>query len=322
MAQSKRLEERNLLQPLQQKYNEQIIALWQTCLPQFQLTERLLQQNVWNSPYVLQEGSALKVIDEQVVGIVIAKAWHDTHGIKLNAEHGWIQMLLVHPDYRRQGIGDELYSFAEKALLIKGVKKIQIGGDVGHVLCGVPLTQEAGVTFVEKHGYKRLVESVDFVRELTKPLVMPEHDGAEFVLLKPEEKDVFLQFMARAFPGRWTFEAYDYFAYGGTGRDYVVVKKDGHIVGFCRMNDEQSAWQGPNYNWAEQFESLGGIGPLGVEAAYRKFGYGRAVVEAAEVYLQQRGKKTLFIDWTDLIAFYEKLGYTIWQNYGIYVKQV
>ena len=311
-----------MLQPLQQQYEEQILKLWNTCLPTFQLTKRLLQQNIWASPYILQEGSALKIVDEQVVGLVVAKAWHDTHGIALNKEHGWISMLLVHPKYRGQQIGTELYQYAEQALTESGVKKLQIGGDIGHLLCGVPLTEKAGVAFVEKQGFRRLVESVDFVRKLTEPLNMPIREGFEFAVLQQDEQQAFLQFMQRAFPGRWTFEAHDYFAQGGTGRDYIVAKKDGQIVGFCRMNDEKTAWQGPNYNWAEQFDFLGGIGPLGVDEAYRKYGLGRGVVEAAEAVLQQRGKKMLFIDWTDLFTFYEKLGYTIWQHYGIYVKQV
>lgn len=292
------------------------------CLPDFKLTDRLLEQNTWQSPYVLQEGSAIKKLDGKIVGVVIAKMWHETHGIALNKEHGWIQMLLVHPDYRQQKIGTELYKFAEQALLKNGVKKVQIGGDLGHLLCGVPLAQQAGVAFAEMFGFKQVVESVDFTKSITKPLSPPQKDNVEFVLLEKDEQQQLLEFMAQSFPGRWTFEAHDYFVQGGTGRDYVVVKWEGKIVGFCRINDEYSAWKGPNYNWAEQFDQLGGIGPLGVNEDYRKYGLGRAVIEAAEFYLQQRGKKTLFIDWTDLIAFYEKLGYTVWKNYGIFVKQV
>lgn len=311
-----------MLQSLTKQYENEILTLWQACLPDFQLTARLLEQNVWQSPYVLQEGSALKLQDGQVVGVVIAKVWQDTHGVELNKAHGWIQMLLVHPEYRQQKIATELYEYAEQALVKNGVTKIQIGGDLGHLLCGIPLKEKAGLAFAEKMGFQQLVESVDFTRVVTEPLTLPQKEQAQFAVLKEDEQEQFLEFISEAFPGRWTFEAHDYFAQGGTGRDYVVVKWADKIVGFCRINDEQSAWKGPNYNWAEQFEQLGGIGPLGIAEPYRKYGLGRAVVEAAEYYLQARGKKTLFIDWTDLIAFYEKLGYTIWRNYGIFVKQV
>ncbi|MCH7323100.1 GNAT family N-acetyltransferase [Solibacillus sp. MA9] len=311
-----------MLKPLTKEFHEEILNLWNECLPDFLLTARLFDQNTWQSPYVLQEGSAVKILDDKVVGVVIAKSWHDTYGVELNKAHGWIQMLLVHPDYRQQKIATALYKHAEQALIEKGVSKIQIGGDLGHLLCGIPLTQQAGVAFAEKFGFKQLVESVDFTRMVTDPQALPQKENAEFVLLQPEEQQQFLDFISNSFPGRWTFEANDYFAKGGTGRDYVVVKWEGQIVGFCRINDEQSAWKGPNYNWAEQFGNLGGIGPLGINEHYRKYGLGRAVVKAAEYYLQQRNKTTLFIDWTDLIAFYEKLGYSVWKNYGIFVKQV
>ncbi|MER2128303.1 GNAT family N-acetyltransferase [Solibacillus sp.] len=311
-----------MLKTLSKNDHTAILNLWNSCLPDLQLTDRLLEQNTWQSPFVLQEGSAVKEQDGQIVGVVIAKMWHDTHGITLNKAHGWIQMLVVHPDYRRQKIATELYEYAERALTERGVTKIQLGGDVGHLVCGVPLAEQAGVEFAQAKGFKRLVESVDFIKNVTAPFTLPINEQAEFVLLKQEEQQAFLAFIEKAFPGRWTFEAHDYFAQGGTGRDYVVVKWAGEIVGFCRINDEHSAWKGPNYNWAEQFEQLGGIGPLGIAESYRKYGLGRAVVEAAEYYLQQRGKQTLFIDWTDLIVFYEKLGYNVWKNYGIYVKQV
>lgn len=311
-----------MLKPLIKESHKDIVDLWNICLPDFKLSDRLLEQNTWQSPYVLDEGSAIKEIDGKVAGVVIAKVWHETHGVSLNKEHGWIQMLLVHPDYRQQKIATELYQYAEQALINNGIKKIQFGGDLGHLLCGVPLDQQEGVAFAEKFGFKRVVESVDFTKNIIEPLSLPEKNDVQFILLELEEQQQLIDFMNQSFPGRWTFEAHDYFAHGGTGRDYVVVKWKDKIVGFCRINDEHSAWKGPNYNWAEQFDRLGGIGPLGVKEGYRKYGLGRAVIEAAEYYLQQRGKETFFIDWTDLIAFYEKLGYTIWKDYGIFVKQV
>lgn len=311
-----------MLKPVTKESHKDIIDLWNVCLPDFKLTDRLLEQNTWQSPYMLPEGSALKEVDGKIVGVVISKVWHETYGVSLNKEHGWIQMLLVHPDYRQQKLATELYLYAEQALLKNGIKKIQLGGDLGHLLCGVPLEEREGVAFAENFGFKQVVESVDFIKNVTEPLSLPEKNNVQFVLLEKNEQQQFIEFMAYSFPGRWTFEAYDYFARGGTGRDYVVVKWEGKIVGFCRINDEHSAWKGPNYNWAEQFDRLGGIGPLGINADYRKYGLGRAVIEASEYYLQQRGKETFFIDWTDLIVFYEKLGYTIWKDYGIFVKQV
>lgn len=163
-----------MLKPVTKESHKDIVDLWNICLPDFKLSDRLLEQNTWQSPYVLDEGSAIKELDGKIVGVVVAKVWHDTHGVSLNKEHGWIQMLLVHPDYRQQKIATELYQYAEKALLNNGIKKIQLGGDLGHLICGVPLGEREGVAFAEKFGFKRVVESVDFTKTITEPLSLPE----------------------------------------------------------------------------------------------------------------------------------------------------
>ena len=81
-------------------------------------------------------------------------------------------MLIVHPDYRRQKIATELYEYAERALTERGVAKIQLGGDVGHLVCGVPLAEQAGVgSLAQAKGFEgQLVESVDFIKML-QPLL-------------------------------------------------------------------------------------------------------------------------------------------------------
>lgn len=163
-----------MLKPVTKESHQDIIDLWNIVLPDFKLSDRLLEQNTWQSPYVLKEGSAIKEIDGKIAGVVIAKVWRKTHEVSLNKEHGWIQMLLVHPDYRQQKIATELYQHAEQALYNNGIKKIQLGGDLGHLLCGIPLSQRAGIAFAEKFGFKKVVESVDFSKTVTEPLSLPE----------------------------------------------------------------------------------------------------------------------------------------------------
>jgi len=42
-----------------------------------------------------------------------------------------------------------------------------------------------------------------------------------------------LQFFQPCFPDRWLYEALNYFEKGGTGREFVVLKKDGKLKGFA-----------------------------------------------------------------------------------------
>ncbi|WBX82247.1 GNAT family N-acetyltransferase [Virgibacillus salarius] len=114
-----------------------------------------------------------------------------------------------------------------------------------------------------------------------------------------------------------------YFKHGGTGREFVVLKKNQHIIGFCRINDASSPIIAQNVYWSPLFnEALGGIGPLGVDEQERGNGYGKMVVQAGIHYLRERGINRIVIDWTGLVNFYKQLDYGVWKSYWYYVKDL
>jgi len=99
------------------------------------------------------------------------------------------------------------------------------------------------------------------------------------------------------------------------------LKKDDEIVGFCRINDQDSPFIAQNTYWAPLYNNeLAGLGPLGIDAKERGNGYGLAIVEAAIAFLRKRGHRRIVIDWTDLVDFYAKLGYQKWKTYHSYKK--
>ena len=114
-----------------------------------------------------------------------------------------------------------------------------------------------------------------------------------------------------------------YFQLGGEGREFVILKKDGRIIGFCRINDDESPMIAQNMYWRTLFsQSVGGIGPLGIDENEQKQGYGLAIVQAGIAFLQARKIESIIIDWTILVEFYEKLDFSIWKTYGIYLKNI
>src|SRR5699024_1734595 len=94
----------------------------------------------------------------------------------------------------------------------------------------------------EAKGYINNGREYDLLREYTgdEGKTLPEMDNVEFTLLDQKEKEAFLAFLYRCFPGRWEYEALEYFRKGGTGREFVVLRKNNRIIGFCRINDEHS----------------------------------------------------------------------------------
>ena len=299
-----------------------IIDLWNRNVdPAFPMTKALFQQNTVEDENILHEGTAVVVDKGQVIAVVVSKIIKDAKKVPMQMDKGWIHLLLVDKAYRSQGIGTQLLQKAEHALQQAGMIKIQIGGDLLHYFCGIPEHDQTTQQFLVKHGYEPGQVMTDLTHTLKEQVELPTFEEIHFEPLAFEEKEAFLTFMHDAFPGRWEYEAIVYFEKGGTGKEFVVAKKGNDIIGFCRMNDVTGPTIAQNMNWSTAFEgNFGGIGPLGIEASARKGGYGLGITKAAVHFLQKRGVETILIDWTTIIEFYAKLGFTPWQNYHMYSK--
>ncbi|WP_010677294.1 GNAT family N-acetyltransferase [Bacillus timonensis] len=310
---------------LDEQWVSQIVNLWNRELgADFPMREVLFKQNSIQDPNVLLSGSYVALNNQdQVVGFVVAKCVQDKKETLLSQEVGYIQALLVDSQFRHQGIGSALLEGAEKALQKQGCNTIFLGRDPAHYFPGVPLEYEDTKKWFEKRNYEASEVASDLFR-MFKP-------DEKFDFIKPKDievsllnnKDEFLSFMHRCFPGRWEYEAKRYFNNGGTGREFVVFRKENEIIGFCRINDEKSPIIGPNIYWAPLFtEGLGGVGPLGIDTAERKNGYGLAIVKAGVSFLRERQITNIVIDWTGLLEFYQKIDFEVWKQYQQYSKQI
>lgn len=315
--------------PLSEDRLTELCLLWNRELgDQFPMQEQLLRQNSFVDVNVSKSGSwiAVEAVSGKVVGFIVAKLWQEHRDFVLGAGAGWIQVLLVNRDFRNRGIGSELLKRAETALLEHGVQKILIGRDPWHYFPGIPKVYPEVRTWLESKGYKddnRVENDLLALYDENSDCELPKQEGVSYRLLESHEKNELLAFFRRCYPGRWEYEAIRYFELGGTGREFVVVETEGQIIGFCRINDSSSPIIAQNVYWSPLFEDeLGGIGPLGVDAAYRGRGYGLAVVQAGVHFLRERSIQKIVIDWTTLVAFYEKLNYRVWKSYDSYSKVV
>ncbi|WP_407271563.1 GNAT family N-acetyltransferase [Radiobacillus sp. PE A8.2] len=311
--------EKNRLSELVDLWNKELRA-------DFPMRPELFEQNSFQDVNLFKMGSQIVVNDEDgIIGFVVAKKWQDDTDVGISRETGWIQVLLVDSNYRGRGIGKQLLQHAESALKECGVKRVLIGMDTWHYFPGVPLEYADSVNWFERQGYKKgyIAHDLDCHYEQNEGLSLPEIDDVEFTILREQERQTFLSFLKQCFPGRWEYEAMQYFDKGGTGREFVVAKKRGEIIGFCRINDAKSPIIAQNVYWAPSYENeLGGIGPLGIDANERKNRYGLSIVKAAVYYLRKRNIFSIVIDWTELIKFYNKLGFEVCKSYQSYEKQL
>lgn len=304
-----------------------LVQLWNDELgEEFPMRTELFKQNSFNDENVCLDSSAIAVDEAgDIVGFIIAKKYQETVDIPMDRSSGWIQALVVKEEALNQGVGSKLLAHAEDQLREKGAGKILLGRDPWHYFPGIPSEYEDAQAWFDEKGYKNIGTNHDLIRtyEAGEDDQLPERPGIEFTLIDRSERDDLLAFLKRVFPGRWEYEAYHYFEKGGQGREFVVAKKEGKIIGFCRINDGQSPFIAQNVYWDPLFEDeLGGIGPLGIDQEERGQGYGLAIVEAGVAFLRKRGIERIVIDWTGLVDFYKKLGYDIWKSYKIYEKEL
>ncbi|MEN1967379.1 GNAT family N-acetyltransferase [Lentibacillus sp. N15] len=313
--------------PLKKNRLKALTALWNRHLgDEFPMTETLFEQNSFKDKNVCFKSSLIAVDEKDFpIGFIITKRWQENLDIAMSETTGWIQILLVDQEVRGQGIGSRLLNHAESELVAEGAKQILLGKDPYHYFPGIPGEYQETAKWFERRGYVHTGNEYDLMREYTieEGKILPELDGVEFALLEKQGQHDFLAFLHRCFPGRWEYEAIHYFRKGGTGREFMVLKKNDRIIGFCRINDGQSPYIAQNVYWSPLFkEELGGAGPLGIDANERGQGYGLAIVEAGLAFLRQRNIRRIVIDWTGLVDFYKKLGYHPWKSYLSYQKEI
>lgn len=309
-----------------QKRLAELVTLWNEELGNdFPMRTSLFEQNSFSDENILHDASLIVENDQgEVIGFILTKVWQEKLNVKMDHELGWIQAILVKKSDRRKGIGSYLLRHAEAVLRKKQVKQIRLAGDVWHYFPGIPHIYEEVIAWAEKRGYEKRSDEYDLIATYHKEepfFDIPDH--MTFTLLREEEKADFLKFLNRSFPGRWEYEAIKYFEKGGKGREFLVLKSKGRMIGFCRINDHQSPFIAQNVYWQPLFsQPIGGIGPLGIDENERGSGYGLAIVKAAINTLRKRHIETIVIDWTSLIDFYNQLGFYPWKGYGTYFKEI
>ena len=312
--------------PFHEKWAASLIALWnEEYGHSFPMRVTLFEQNSIRDRNIHWDSSFVAVSEKgEVIGFIISKTWNED--MALYEDIGWINSILVKKEYRSKGIGTRLFHMAEKKLKEAGVKKLFLGRDPWHYFPGIPIENTLAKRWAVKQGFEHKGKDYDMLRHFSEgeAVSYPRFTEYEFATLRPEEQGELIGFLHASFPGRWEYEALEYFRRGGTGREFVVVKKDGKIVGFCRVNDDKSPFIAQNVYWAPLFSNnhLGGIGPLGIDSKERKKGLGLAIVKAGVSTLRDRGIRTIAIDWTGLTEFYRKLGFDIWKSYENYSKQL
>ena len=294
-----------------------LVAIWNAaCGASLPANRRFFAYNVRPSTGAEQSG-CLALVGGQPAGFVLASAAVATFG-----DTGWIDALAVAPEHRRQGVGGRALGWAEQWLAAHGCRGVRLGSSLRTFVPGVPLESGASAYF-ERRGYALRQHEWDVARDLggydAPTTRVPPADVRP---VEPGQEPALLEFMERAFPGRWAYEYREALGEGVRPGDFLALWLDGAVEGFCRLTFEDSLRPIERFYPQRLPRPWGQLGPIGVGQRCRGQGYGAAVLDAGLRHLRDRGVRGCVIDWTDLLGFYAKFGFEPYREFAIMAREL
>ncbi|HXD12370.1 MAG TPA: GNAT family N-acetyltransferase [Anaerolineales bacterium] len=277
----------------------------------YPINERFLAYNVIPATGETIEGR-VAIHHDEPVGLVLACA---VHGGTL----GWVSAIAVHPSAQRQSIGSELLRWAEDWLKVHDCKRIRIGGNLRPFLPGLPYVMRENTAFFEQRGYQFSSDQpyeYDIARSLKdyQP-IYPKPANADLAPMNSREEHLLLDFLHCAYPGRWEFEAQEFVRNGGRASDFLLLRVNGDVQGFCRLTLADSERPIERFYPQRLPQPWGQYGPLGLSKAVRGQGLGGYLIDAAACHMRSLGVDGCVIDWTSLVELYGKFGFKVYNRY-------
>jgi len=294
---------------------KKLLLIWNTVShPDYLLNERFLAYNAL--PFSGEIfGGRLAILNGEPVGFVLACVVKDDSAMML----GWVSALAVCPAAQRQGIGSLLLGWAEDWLKMQGCKRIRVGGNLRPFAPGLPYAMCENLSFFEKRDYQSPVGQpyeYDIARSLkdyqslyAKPI------QADLAPMQPGQESLLLDFLKREYPGRWEFEAREFVKNGGRPQDYLLLRVNNKVEGFCRITLEDSERPIERFYPQRLPRPWGQFGPLGLSKSVRGQGLGGYLIDATALHMQSLGVNGCVIDWTSLVDLYGKFGFNLYNQY-------
>jgi GNAT superfamily N-acetyltransferase len=321
------------------EYSKAIVELWNGRAARvFPLDERLfLQQYTMEKAPKLLLGAFDDKAGERLLGAALVKRAYKAGADGAIPAAGFLSFIAVAEASSRRGIGSKLLAEAEAWLAQSGARKLSFGHDSYHFFPGLPLDDSPSSkslgAFLDAKGFKPesdLVEE-DLIADLGEldmavlAARAPLASGYGFRFYEKSLRGRVEAFFDAEFPGRWKSDTFEALDAGMRDKDLTLLidEASGEVVGFSRVYDEQSPVLGPGVYWRGIMgPSPGGLGPIGVSRSVRGKGLGLALLRLCLEELKGRGLRSMVIDWTDLGAFYAKMGFGPWKAYRFCGKDI
>jgi beta-N-acetylhexosaminidase len=300
---------------------DEAAEVWtRACGEEFALDARALRFNM-RAPLGADMDGRAAIVDGKIAGMVMASVLNGRPDV-VPDEMGWLDALVVAPEYQGRGIGTEMSYWAAEWLRARGRTVIRLGGGLRPFAPGV--ADEWKVEFFCKQGFVPRAENPivrDFGHDLgeyASPAFLRKLD----VSCRPaKEDDVerLREFLAREFPGRWQYEFEQHLRDGGRAADWMLLESERGLDACCVTTTEESVRPVARFFPSPLPRPWGQVGAIGVSADRRNVGYGSALLDASLRHLRKRGVRGCIIDWTHHVGYYERFGFRGHRRYGVMV---
>lgn len=238
----------------------------------------------------------------------------------LEANRGWISIMAIKQEYKRQGIGTKLINEVSNILKESGCEEITLCAySPNYFTPGIDLRYGEAIAFVEKLGYEETSQAVSMQRDLwnyihednvSQKRKQLEEEGIRIFPYNSTYLHALLEYLLLNFGAGWKRNALIAMQkQEAEDTIFLCVNAKNEIIGFCmRKIDGNDAR----------------FGPFGVSEELRSKGLGGVLFEVMMDDMKKRGIYYLYFLWTNGPAkrFYERHQVFAYRTYNLYRKEL
>ncbi len=295
---------------------ETLAGLWNAALgAEWAITPRAVTYNLLPAAGCRLNGR-LALVDGQPAGFVLAEVSGDSPENAL----GWVPALAVDPRFQRRGLGARLLGWAESWLKEMGCRMAWLGGGARPFAPGVP-EPGGNAAFFAACGYQGEELTWDMARSLRgyAGAALSRRPPADVRPARAEDLPRLFDLLHSDFP-YWESDYRQFIADGGRPEDIIVLYTPEGLRAFCWITLEDSTRPLDRFFPNRLPRPWGQLGSIGSAPEVRGQGYAGVMIDCALRHLQSKGVDGCVIDWTGLLDFYAKFGFTVFHAYRVLNK--
>ena len=292
-----------MLRPIETTDSIALLDLWRRSADYDPMSANLFNEKVWDDPNFDSSLALLAAHSNEVVGFCMGVVRDTGQGV-----FGYLKLLAIDPDHRRQGLATSLLKEIETQLIQRRCSEIRVAESAPNYLTpGVDRRSTDLRHFLEKHQYKSFGDTVNMSVQLTNHLLLDALEQAGDWELRRHEPTL-MPAAVKLLSDNWPSWQAEYQMAANQDPPTALLAMEGeNAIGFVAYdaNNQGTGW----------------FGPMGTAPEARNKGVGKALLKACLRDMANRGYDSAIIPWVGPVEFYQsQVGAEISRHFVRYSK--